>query len=344
MGDFAVTAEHWLSGVNPEPPANVTVTPGYSQMSLDWDDNIERDILGYNVYRSLTAGSDYARLNQLPVRNSQYVDTEVTRYSTYFYIVTAVDTFGYESMYSDEVSAAPGIQPAMELSADAGVSATRIYVSSWQDRAGTNDAVQSDESGQPTFIRSAINGLPAVSFDGSGQHLDVADSGDINVGGPYSGKTLILLFRASSDIASRQVIWEQGGPVRGLNFYLDAGYLHVGGWNLAETEWGPTIVKSPIRPSSVYVATLVLDAGTGTLEGFLNGISIGAATGVDQLHNHSDNCAFGHVEGSTMFHDGTTAGPADFSGLIAEFRQYNQALSNDDCRAIEGILRSKYGF
>jgi len=44
-----------------------------------------------------------------------------------------------------------------------------------------------------------------------------------------------------------------------------------------------------------------------------------------------------------MFHDGTTAGPANFSGLIADFRQYNQALPDADCRLIEGILMSKYG-
>ena len=319
------------------------VTPGYSQASLDWDDNIEPDVLGYNVYRSLTAGSDYTRLNQWPLRNSQYLDSEVTNYSTYYYAVTAVDMLGHESVYSDEVSTSPGIQPVMELSADAGVSATRIHVGAWEDQAGANDAVPTVYSEQPTLIRSAINGLPAISFEGTGQHLDVADSGDINVGGPYSGKTLMVVFKAGSNIGGRQVIWEQGGPVRGLNLYLEAGHLYISGWNLAETEWGPTTLKTAIRPSSVYVATLVLDAEAGTLVGFLNGLGIGAAAGVGQLHNHSDNCAFGHVEGATMFHDGTTAGPADFSGQIAEFRQYNQALSNDDYRMIVGILMSKYG-
>jgi len=226
-----------------------------------------------------------------------------------------------------------GIQPVMQLSAGVGVSATRIRVGAWQDQAGANDAVQTVDDDRPSLIGSAINGMPAIGFDGAGQHLDVADSADINVGGPYSGKTLIVVFKTSSDIGNRQVIWEQGGAVRGLNFYLDAGHLHMTGWNLAETEWGPETLNIPVWPSSVYVATLILDAAAGTLEGSVNGLGlgIGAAGGVGQLHKHSDNCALGHVEGATMFHDGTTAGPANFSGLIA------------DCRLIEGILMSKYG-
>jgi outer membrane protein assembly factor BamB len=343
LGDFAITAENWLAGVNPDAPTNVAVTPGQSRISLDWDDNREPDIFGYYVYRSHTAGSDYTRLNQLPLRSSQYVDTGAADYSTYHYVVTAVDTFGYESAWSNEVSATAGVQPVMELSAGVGVTATRIRVSAWQDQAGANDAVQGMDYDQPWLVESAINGMPAISFDGTGRHLKVADSRDINTGGPYSGKTLVVIFKAGSDISTRQVIWEQGGAVRGLSFYLDSGKLYVNGWNLAETEWGPTALNAPVRAGGVYVATLVLNAGAGIFEGSVNGVGIGAVSGVDQLHNHSNDCAFGHVEGATMFHDGATAGPAGFSGFIAEFRQYNQALSDGDCRAIEAILMEKYG-
>jgi hypothetical protein len=55
---------------------------------------------------------------------------------------------------------------------------------------------------------------------------------------------------------------------------------------------------------------LVLNAGVGTFEGFVNGASIGSVQGVNQLYGHSDDCALGHVEGATKFHDGATKGPA----------------------------------
>ena len=64
---------------------------------------------------------------------------------------------------------------------------------------------------------------------------------------------------------------------------------------------------------------------------------------IAKLHNHSNNCAFGHVEGATMFHDGSTKGPANFAGRIAEFYQYNEILSSNDRQTLEDFLISKYG-
>jgi len=139
------------------------------------------------------------------------------------------------------------------------------------------------------------------------------------------------------------VIWEQGGGVRGLSFYLDGGNLYINGWNLQETQWGPTGLNTPVSAETVYVATLVLDAGAGTFEGFLNGKSIGAVDAIAQLYDHSNDCAFGHVEGATKFHDGSNDGPADFAGRIAEFHQYNEVLPGGDRRVLESALMDKYG-
>ena len=199
-----------------------------------------------------------------------------------------------------------------------------------------NDARQDTAGEQPELVDSAIE------FDGTGEHLDVADSPDINMGGPYSAKTLVVVFKTGGDISSRQVIWEQGGGTRGLSFYLDSGKLYINGWNLAETEWGPTGLNTPVSANTTYVATLVLDAWSGTFEGFVNGKSIGSVGGIAQLYNHSDDCAFGHVEGGTKFHDGTSGGASNFAGRISQFHQYNRLLPSNDLRTLEGILIRGY--
>ena len=183
---------------------------------LDWDNNTEADLAGYNVYRSLRPGSDHIRVSQSLLADSEYVDAGVVEGTTYYYVATAEDILGYESAYSDEVSASLGIQPVMKLLAGIGVKTVGADVSRWEDQAGSNHAEQQMTADQPELIPSAINGEPAIEFDGTGEHMDVANSTDINVGGPYPAKTLVVVFKTGGDVISRQVIWEQGGDTRGL--------------------------------------------------------------------------------------------------------------------------------
>jgi hypothetical protein len=321
---------------------NLVAEPGDSRISLDWDDNTEADMAGYNVYRSVSHGSDYTKVNQSLLSNSQYTDTGVSNCITYYYVVTAEDTFGYRSGYSDEVSASPGIQPVMKLMAGIGVTSFRPEVSRWQDQANNNHAYQDTPGERPELVDSGINGKPAIAFDGTGVHLDVTDSKDINTGGPYPGKTLVVVFRTGSNVTSRQVIWEQGGGTRGLNIYLDSRNLYINSWNLAETQWGPTGLNGRVSANTTYVATLVVNAGAGTFEGFVNGTRIGSVRGIGQLYNHSDDCALGHKEGGTKFHDGTSTGAGNFAGRIAEFYVYNAVLPGSDRRTLENALMSSY--
>ena len=99
-----------LSGGGDPPPAaptNLSATAGDGSVSLDWDDNGEGDLDGYNVYRSTTQGSGYSQINGSLVSTSDYTDNTVTNGTTYYYVVTAVDTAAQESGNSNEASATP---------------------------------------------------------------------------------------------------------------------------------------------------------------------------------------------------------------------------------------------
>lgn len=91
----------------PSAPTGLTTTAGIGTVSLDWNNNGESDLAGYNVYRSTTSGSDYAKLNSSLLTSSDYSDSNVSNGTTYYYVVTAVDTGSNESGYSGEVSATP---------------------------------------------------------------------------------------------------------------------------------------------------------------------------------------------------------------------------------------------
>jgi fibronectin type 3 domain-containing protein len=62
-------------------------------------------VSGYNVYRSTTSGTGYAKINGSLVANVSYTDSGVQGGTTYYYVTTAVDGSGNESSYSNEASA-----------------------------------------------------------------------------------------------------------------------------------------------------------------------------------------------------------------------------------------------
>jgi hypothetical protein len=62
-------------------------------------------VSGYNVYRSTTSGSGYAKINSALVGAVTYNDTSVQSGTTYYYVVTAVDSGGNESADSNQATA-----------------------------------------------------------------------------------------------------------------------------------------------------------------------------------------------------------------------------------------------
>ncbi len=102
----------------PAAPTNLTATAGNGMVSLDWNDNNEVDLAGYNVYRSMTSGSGYSKLNgSTLVSDSNYIDNSATNGIPYFYVVTAVDDANNESGYSNEASATPDYQDCSQVRA-----------------------------------------------------------------------------------------------------------------------------------------------------------------------------------------------------------------------------------
>lgn len=98
-----------VSNMKPMPPATpggLTATGQPSGVALDWSDVTGSSLLaGYNVYRSTSSGGTYAKLNANPVTASQYLDTSAASGVTYYYRVTAIDSWNGESGTSSTVNA-----------------------------------------------------------------------------------------------------------------------------------------------------------------------------------------------------------------------------------------------
>jgi fibronectin type 3 domain-containing protein len=75
------------------------------RISLSWDASAESDFSYYNVYRAASQGGPYTKVNAAHVTTNSYIDSGLAYSTTYWYVVTAVDTAENESVYSSPVSA-----------------------------------------------------------------------------------------------------------------------------------------------------------------------------------------------------------------------------------------------
>jgi hypothetical protein len=89
----------------PRPPEELNVVSAREGMVLIWAPNPERDVAGYNIYRSTESGKAYTKVNQDLVYETTFTDTAIEPEKTYYYVVTAVDNAPNpnESKYSNEV-------------------------------------------------------------------------------------------------------------------------------------------------------------------------------------------------------------------------------------------------
>jgi len=103
-------------GIPPAAPSGLMAVAGDGLVILHWEANTESDLAGYYVYRSTTPASGYIRLNDVLLSSPGFTDYSLACYTTYYYVVTAVDTDFLESAYSNQVEAMSFDSRAVTLS------------------------------------------------------------------------------------------------------------------------------------------------------------------------------------------------------------------------------------
>jgi len=99
-----------VSSGPPPTPTGLTATAGDADVSLTW--GASSGATSYNVQRSTTSGGPYTTIAS--ITPNSYSDTSVTNGTTYFYVVSAVNTNG-TSGNSAEVSATPNLVTSISI-------------------------------------------------------------------------------------------------------------------------------------------------------------------------------------------------------------------------------------
>jgi hypothetical protein len=106
-GAASATITFTSNAANPPVTAALTGTgtaaPQHT-VSLSWVASTST-VVGYNVYRGTQSGGPYAVLNSAADAATTYTDSTVQAGQTYYYVVTAVDSSGNESVNSNQAQA-----------------------------------------------------------------------------------------------------------------------------------------------------------------------------------------------------------------------------------------------
>ncbi len=96
----ADTSKDWAASL--DLTCTTTTTTAHS-VTLNWQASTSSGVTGYNVYRSTVSGGYYGLLAN--TGNLTYKDSAVQSGTTYYYVVTALNSVGQQSAYSNQVTA-----------------------------------------------------------------------------------------------------------------------------------------------------------------------------------------------------------------------------------------------
>ena len=110
VAGLSATILRVVNGSDLTPPAAPiglrTEAEGDASVTLLWH-NYDKQAVGYNVYRSVVSGGGWVKVNTELVKALMYTDSGLENARNYYYVVTALDAKGNESLYSNETMALP---------------------------------------------------------------------------------------------------------------------------------------------------------------------------------------------------------------------------------------------
>lgn len=246
----------------PSAPTNLTANPGNGQVTLNW--TASSGASSYNVKRSTTSGGPYSTVGTSST--TSFTNTGLTNGTTYYYVVTAVNSAG-ESGNSNQAQAVPNVSvpnPPTGLTATGGNAQVSL---SWTASSGATSY---------NVKRSTVSGGP-YSTIGSAGGTTLLDTGVTN------GTTYYYVVTASnaagesgnSNQASAtpnntalQLLLNPGFESGAANWTATAGVItssasqaaHGGSWKAWLDGYGSTHTDSVYQqvtiPASANTATL----------------------------------------------------------------------------------------
>ncbi|GAA3980634.1 hypothetical protein GCM10022210_34880 [Mucilaginibacter dorajii] len=296
--------------IAPATPTNFVAKTNAESVLLNWTASPDKDVAGYNIYRSGTAGGTYTTIAR-NITSTSFVDNTTTITGTYFYKIKAVDKSLNSSAYSNEVSATTTGAKSLvtQLSFDGNTIDSTINLNHGAPYGGVSFV-----SGKVSKQAIALNGtnafvqLPATLANQ--QKITIAAW--VYWNGGSAGQRI---FDFGNDQDQYMFLTPNSGA--GLRFAIKN----------SGTEQG---LEAPALPSGVWSHVAVTLDSTGVII-YVNGVQVAASTAITT--RPLDFKPILNYIGRSQYADPL------FNGTINDFRVYNYALPPNEITQLTGGLQ-----
>lgn len=202
--------------------------------------------------------------------------------------------------------------------------------------------------GQPPLLENTTTNDVSALFNRADDYIAIPSNSTLNTGGPYNARTISIWFRTNTTSGNKQMLWEEGGPDRGIRIYIRDGEIYCLAYNVinddagATTPWGPAWVNTTVSAGDIHHIALVFfypEVGQtwGRLKGYLDGAffgQTGALEDVGLLFGHPENINIAAAGPGGYYNDFEADGASTlhdfFSGYLDEISLWNYAFSDQE--------------
>lgn len=227
-----------------------------------------------------------------------------------------------------------GANMQLWLRSDVGVTYSSGNVSGWSDQSGNgNNAYQTVSGSQPTLATNAVNGLPAINFNGTSQTLSLNSAfSNFTAGATYFIVTKMTAATANASLINFGVSGSVGSSI-GVYEYASTGEPMFSVINSAGTSQTYVAGTSAISTSQFQLLEAVQSSTTATL--YVNGIQANQNTSMNSIPNTTRN--------SNLIGNFSSAYSDYYNGQIAEIIVYNAPMTSAQLISVQNYIYSKYG-
>ena len=275
-----------------------------SQIDLSWVDN-SSDETNFEIFQSTNYKSGFSLVGLANPNSLSFSAVSLNATTKYYYKISTTGPTGSSGILNTSYKAFLNFEDNLADGSENGV-------------------ISSISTGSPTYVSGGILGTKSISFNGTGQYVDLSTN-DNFIHNQFYKRSVAFWFKANS-LTDNQILFDEGSSTDGFGLRIKDSKIQ----GVAQSNNSIKTIYST-SPSSTNWTHVALVFNNGNLRIYINGkLETSTNANFTNVRAHTDGSGIGARNGSTAF-DSNGVG---FNGTLDGFYIYEDAITADEVHAL----------